>query len=550
MREIENEYKSLWATYNNSPEKIGGGDLKSKYGAVLRLVDRLFRKRVSGQNIRQLAASCDTLPVDAEHRSQFANDLLAFMVKALVELEERDTLVSLLSTRCPGRVGGHTTIEFHLAYWGRALEDPILILGDAYSKCQVPDVRHDIAAAVRRGFAGLGIRGKNDAEFVANAMQWYEQEKDHLVVNREFWRNEVRIELEVHERRPEFYDQFPDGMTRELLFEKKLSSAEQPHHDLRPRQVPRRSTDNGTATSTPESGIGQVSDNEPETLEGTWQVTEVTHNGHVMPQDRIKGARWIISRKTLTWIVPLEEKQNEEQEFRISFPERQPDAIDLISTGGPRWKQVETTPLIRELLVEITPAIYESKENSLRICLAMPGAYQRPTSFRAEEGSNWTLITLKRVSMVGPASVIGILATLVAAAALLFWPKRGLYWRWKRKATARSQFGEPRKGVDSQDFSIAHLRIPGGTCRKLRQALGPSVFHIDSKLSILAKGSFFSIRSSACEDFYRNAVRRTAQGCRATLGSWALRCMPHVPQRGSATPPARPQRRNPVGQRR
>ena len=84
----------------------------------------------------------------------------------------------------------HTTdIEFYLAYYGEKLKDPILVLGEAFSKCKVPEVRHDIAGAVRRGFAGHGIRGKDDAEYVANAMQWYEKEKNHLIVNEEYWRN-------------------------------------------------------------------------------------------------------------------------------------------------------------------------------------------------------------------------------------------------------------------------------------------------------------------------------------------------------------------------
>jgi hypothetical protein len=57
-----------------------------------------------------------------------------------------------------------------------------LVLGEAYSKCQVPEVRHDLAGVGRRAFIGQGIRGKDDAEYVTNAMQWYEEEKSHLIV--------------------------------------------------------------------------------------------------------------------------------------------------------------------------------------------------------------------------------------------------------------------------------------------------------------------------------------------------------------------------------
>ena len=46
---------------------------------------------------------------------------------------------------------------------------------------QIPETRKDLAAAVRRGFAGLGITGQDDAEYVKNAMCWYEKEKDNVI---------------------------------------------------------------------------------------------------------------------------------------------------------------------------------------------------------------------------------------------------------------------------------------------------------------------------------------------------------------------------------
>ena len=65
----------------------------------------------------------------------------------------------------------------------KTLGDPIAVLGEAYSQCQIPEVRRQIANAVCRSFTGSGIRGKDDAEFVRNAMKWYEKEKDCLTVN-------------------------------------------------------------------------------------------------------------------------------------------------------------------------------------------------------------------------------------------------------------------------------------------------------------------------------------------------------------------------------
>jgi hypothetical protein len=69
------------------------------------------------------------------------------------------------------------------------LRNGITVLGDAYSKSVVPETRREIAAAVRRGFSGVGVRGKDDGEFVANSMRWYESERDGLTVNEQYLRN-------------------------------------------------------------------------------------------------------------------------------------------------------------------------------------------------------------------------------------------------------------------------------------------------------------------------------------------------------------------------
>ena len=62
----------------------------------------------------------------------------------------------------------------------KELKDPILILGEAYARCKDTRDRKVIATAVRHAFMALGVKGKDDAEFVKNAMQWYSQNKDRL----------------------------------------------------------------------------------------------------------------------------------------------------------------------------------------------------------------------------------------------------------------------------------------------------------------------------------------------------------------------------------
>ncbi len=109
-----------------------------------------------------------------------------------MESGDRESLGGLLSKRCPSQIDWPETLEFYLAFRGWRIKDPIFILGEAYARCQVPETRHTLAASLRRGFAGLGIRGEDDVEFVNNAMRWYGNEKGHLVVNAKYTMNEMR----------------------------------------------------------------------------------------------------------------------------------------------------------------------------------------------------------------------------------------------------------------------------------------------------------------------------------------------------------------------
>jgi hypothetical protein len=221
MREIEHEWQSLWDAYG----KVKLRESKAKYVELVASVDRLFWKRLSAQRLRHLAATAETLPVLADDRSQFDNELLAFMVKALVKLGDRESLVELLSKRCTSRIDWPELLEFTLTFRGKELKDPILILGEAYARCVVPETRHILAASVRRSFADFRIPGNDDAERVANAMRWYEKEKDDLVVNQSYTLNEtshgISFTVETYETHPEFYDNPPEP--RDPLFRRRSS---------------------------------------------------------------------------------------------------------------------------------------------------------------------------------------------------------------------------------------------------------------------------------------------------------------------------------------
>ncbi|MBN2291279.1 MAG: hypothetical protein JXM70_02575 [Pirellulales bacterium] len=56
----------------------------------------------------------------------------------------------------------------------------------------------------------------DDTEFVNNAMQWYEKEKDNLVVNKIYWHNTAMFAPEHYEQRPKSSKQWESF--REPLF--------------------------------------------------------------------------------------------------------------------------------------------------------------------------------------------------------------------------------------------------------------------------------------------------------------------------------------------
>lgn len=174
MLAIQSEWESLPTTQD-----------KSQYEVLQHKRDAILKRSLSHNDLRQLATTCTTLPIHENDRSLFTRAVLDHMVEVFVALGDRDGLVTLLSIRCPSCIRGNIYLEYSLVSGRGGLRDPVLILGEAYFKCQIPEVRQQIAAAVRRGFTSSGISGDDDAVFVETAMRWYEKETTHLVVNQE-----------------------------------------------------------------------------------------------------------------------------------------------------------------------------------------------------------------------------------------------------------------------------------------------------------------------------------------------------------------------------
>jgi hypothetical protein len=216
---IEKEWQSL----QDDAKKMSADERVRRYGRkndkLYDVLDDAIASQLSDDDMRHLVDSCGSIPARVKDRSAFTNAALAHIVRASVASGDRERLVKLLATRFPLRAGVVEPIEFHLAFRGKKLKDPIMILGEAYTKCQDPSVRHDIAGAVRRSFTDLGVRGKDDADFVKHAMVWYEKEKASLVPNIGYRDNDESYWPERYDSEPSLYEK--PTSPREPLFKRK-----------------------------------------------------------------------------------------------------------------------------------------------------------------------------------------------------------------------------------------------------------------------------------------------------------------------------------------
>jgi len=163
-----------------------------KYDERIDRLAALVRRRFSNAELRDLAETCGTLPVEPKDWGDFRCDLIDEMAFRFITSGDRESLVTLFSNRFPPRYYVQD-IENLLVERGNGMREPVLVLGEAYLRCHVPEVRREIAGAVRRGFIGSGIVGKDDAEFVKNAMRWYCDNKERLIYNDNYGENASNV---------------------------------------------------------------------------------------------------------------------------------------------------------------------------------------------------------------------------------------------------------------------------------------------------------------------------------------------------------------------
>ena len=359
---VKKEWNALQETYEKTPEKLPGGR-SNAYDTVTEMHGTLLRNSFSDADMRALAATCGSLPTRYREWGDFERNTMRFAIEVFVDSGDRESLVRLLSTRLPLRVGKYP-VEEYLAIVARGrLADPILVLAEAYSKSRVPETRAYIAAAMRRAFDGVGKRGTDDADFIKNAVERYKRERDRLAVNALYWDPDVAIPLEPVETAPGFYE--AAWRSRGPLFVAKSD-----------RGRARRPFGVGGG---PPGGTGKVVDwvptcyasdsdaaKELAKLEGTWDVIDGVSPTGPAPKERVRGNRYVFHNGLLKWVAQ-DGKRDELGRIKICYPLGQPQAFDQV-TVSERNKEV------------IVQGIYELKGDILRISNSC-GGWQRPRFF-------------------------------------------------------------------------------------------------------------------------------------------------------------------------
>jgi uncharacterized protein (TIGR03067 family) len=119
---------------------------------------------------------------------------------------------------------------------------------------------------------------------------------------------------------------------------------------------------------------------------GTWEPVSFVNDGKETPVP--KDGKFVLVYKDETYTDLYEGKVVGEGLSKVD-PTQDPKALDILPKVGAGQKQMTIL------------AIYELKDDELRVCMVGPGK-ERPKEFSAKEGSGQMLFTFKRLKKEVP----------------------------------------------------------------------------------------------------------------------------------------------------
>jgi uncharacterized protein (TIGR03067 family) len=114
-------------------------------------------------------------------------------------------------------------------------------------------------------------------------------------------------------------------------------------------------------------------------FDGTWVFTAWDHAGEALPAEARDTAKWTIKGGKYTFEFA---GMTEEGTIKLD-PSKKPATIDIAITEGQDKGKDQV-------------GIYKIEGETITVCLAAPGAKDRPTEFRSTEENGFILATIKR----------------------------------------------------------------------------------------------------------------------------------------------------------
>jgi hypothetical protein len=166
----------------NPPDK-GKGDWTRRIHQCLVVKLRSLPESLFDQVLEYSLASSEA---DSGTSDEFDANLAEAFVDIFVTDGNRQMLVKLLAAKCLNHYG-YGAIEFFIVGWYKQpFTDPILIFVDAYRDSHSDKNRETIVAILQSSFTGLVPFGAGGPDFVDRCEEFYQKNKEHLVVNVEY----------------------------------------------------------------------------------------------------------------------------------------------------------------------------------------------------------------------------------------------------------------------------------------------------------------------------------------------------------------------------
>jgi uncharacterized protein (TIGR03067 family) len=117
---------------------------------------------------------------------------------------------------------------------------------------------------------------------------------------------------------------------------------------------------------------------DPDALQGTWKVESFTQDGNEAPAEFAKAVSFTFKDKKYT--ITMKGKEMESGTFKLD-PEKKTIDLDITSGNDKGKKQV---------------GIYKLEKDNFTICLAHPGATDRPTKMESTKDGETIMGVMKR----------------------------------------------------------------------------------------------------------------------------------------------------------